>query len=131
MRKQFLPFAGVLVGVLVDLLIHYIAAATEHLPFIQQLFSPLGIILMAILVLVGLAVGVVIEKSHQSTPSLPASGNLKDNSVMQTITASRGGKASKSPQSVKRHVDSGEIMQKIKATKKGEVTDSGQSIDIT
>lgn len=52
-------------------------------------------------------------------------------SLKQTITASEGGKVSKSPQSVKGHAGSGDISQSIAATKHGEVTESEQSADLT
>ena len=52
-------------------------------------------------------------------------------SIKQTITASGGGKVSKSPQGVKEHAGSGDISQNIAATDHGEVTESGQSIDLT
>jgi hypothetical protein len=55
----------------------------------------------------------------------------KWSSIKQTITASRGGTVSKSPQSVKEHAGSGEISQNIAATDHGQVTESGQSVERT
>ena len=124
-------FIGALIAVVVDVLGHLIAAIFERQSFFDQLISIQGIIILITLILIGVIAGILLERSHQNTSSPPASGNFKDNSVKQTITASRGGKVSKSPQSVKGHAVGGEIIQDIKAIKKGEVTDSGQSVDIT
>jgi hypothetical protein len=124
-------FIGALIAIAIDVLGHLIAAIIERQSFFDQLISIQGIIILIALVLIGVIAGILLDKSHQSTASPSVSGNLKDNSVKQTITASRGGKVSKSPQSVKGDIVGREIIQDISAAKKGEVTDSGQSIDIS
>lgn len=132
MRKFLFTFAGVFVGVLADLLIHYIAAATLNLPFIEQLFSPLGIAILVILVLLCLAIGVTIEKFSKPTPSLSqAPLNSIGGSVTQTMIARKGSKISKSPQRVKGHVVDGKIIQNISLTNNSELTESEQNTDIT
>ena len=122
-------FIGALIAIAIDVLGHLIAAIIERQSFFDQLISVQGIIILVALVLIGVVAGIFLDKSHHSTSSVPESGNLNDKSIQQTITASRRGKVSNSPQSVKGPVVGG-IIQDISA-KKGEVTDSGQSVDIT
>ena len=120
-------FIGALIGVVVDVLGHLIAAIFERQSFFDRLISIQGIIILIALILFGLIVGVVLEKSHQSTSSSTASGNSKDNSVRQKIDAS-GGEVIGSPQSVEGHNGDGKKSQIIIARNKGKVKGSGQSI---